>query len=275
MNLLRKNKKKKISISHIVNPVNVSQTSDLYIAQPVTFESMKRAKEFSKGIVKVSQYAVCYPEDDSIVPTFFRKTKNLERSILDEGMFKKYRKLPVLKDILDRLYVCSSADFFIYTNVDIALQPYFYAAVKKIIDQGHDAFVINRRTLPAEFENVAQIPLMYSTMGKSHIGHDCFVFRRNAYPEYILGKVGVGIPFVGRVLIWNLLANAKKFKEFKDLHLTFHIGEDKKWQDPKFKDYNDFNRGEATRVLKELDKNKNLIAFLKTHYPQYLTAMNL
>jgi hypothetical protein len=35
-------------LAHIVNPVAVDESSDLYIAQPITFDSMKTSKEYAK-----------------------------------------------------------------------------------------------------------------------------------------------------------------------------------------------------------------------------------
>ena len=35
-------------IAHIINPVVVSKSSDLYKAQPITFETMKLAKNYAR-----------------------------------------------------------------------------------------------------------------------------------------------------------------------------------------------------------------------------------
>jgi hypothetical protein len=35
-----------IWIAHIINPVDVGVSSDLFIAQPITFETMRVAREF-------------------------------------------------------------------------------------------------------------------------------------------------------------------------------------------------------------------------------------
>jgi len=68
----------------------------------------------------------------------------------------------LIQDILNRLYDESNADYFIYTNVDIAVMAHFYVSVSKIIELGYDAFVINRRTIPKCYKNVEDIPLMFS-----------------------------------------------------------------------------------------------------------------
>ena len=43
-----------ISIAHIVNPVKVNKSSDLFIAQPIVFETMRTAAEFAKDHRKMS-----------------------------------------------------------------------------------------------------------------------------------------------------------------------------------------------------------------------------
>jgi len=42
------------------------------------------------------------------------------------GTFRARRKLALIKDIMDILYESGGADYMIYTNADIPLQPYFY-----------------------------------------------------------------------------------------------------------------------------------------------------
>ncbi|MFQ5632930.1 MAG: hypothetical protein ACE5I1_29525, partial [bacterium] len=191
-------------IAHLVNPVLVRETSDLHLAQPVTIETMRVAREFARGKVEVELLTAQYPEDRPLVPEDFLATPDLDRSVLDVGTFKKARKLPLIADILDRLYEATDAEYLVYTNVDISLQPHFYMTVDSMIENGLDAIVINRRTIPGTYRRVAEIPLMYAEVGKKHEGHDCFIFRRDVYPRFQLGKVCIGAPMIGRVLLWNL-----------------------------------------------------------------------
>lgn len=245
------------TIAHIVNPVVVDETSDLFIAQPITFETMAIAQRFARNAVDVDLFTAQYAEDRPLVPDSFEATPDLTRSVLDLGTFRQARKLPLLRDILDRLYEASEAEYFIYTNVDIALQPHFYVAVRKLIRAGHDAFVINRRTISDRFTSVEEIPQMYVEAGQPHPGHDCFVFRRDAYPQYKLGNVCVGINWVGWILIQNLAWHAQKFREFTDRHLTFHIGDRHVWADRRYGDYIFHNKREAYRCISLLTKGEN------------------
>ena len=66
-------------LAHIVNPVVVGPSSDLFFAQPITFESMKAARHSAAGSVEVELLTTQYAEDRAIVPDGFRTTPDLER----------------------------------------------------------------------------------------------------------------------------------------------------------------------------------------------------
>ena len=243
-----------MQIAHIVNPVAVKKTSDLHAAQPVTFASMREAQDFARGEVAVRLLSAQFPEDEKIVPSWIDKTAHLERSVLDVGDFEQRRKLPILADILNRLGEVSDADYCIYSNVDIAPMPYFYRTIAQFIEGGIDAMVINRRTIVKHPSDPAQLPLIWAQAGENHPGHDCFVFKRTLLPKFELGEVCLGINWVGRVLLWNLAALADNFREFTNLHLTFHLGNDKTWKNDAYKDYVAHNRREAEKCVRQLEK---------------------
>ena len=243
---------RKRTIAHIINPVAASPASDLTTAQPITFESMRIARDFAGETCDVQLFTTQYPEDHRVLPSGFRPTPDLDRSVLDVARFQVPRKLPIMGDILDRLYAASDADYFIYTNVDIALLPNFYTSVACIIDSGVDACVINRRTIPAHYKSVEELPLMYADVGAKHPGYDCFVFRRDITSKLDLGTVCLGAPRVGVVLAGNLICFSKRFREYSDAHLTFHLGDDGPWQDPRFQDYTDHNTVERAAVFQRL-----------------------
>jgi hypothetical protein len=244
------------TIAHIINPVIVDETSDLLIAQPITFETMRIARKNVRGTAAVQLWTAQYPEDRSLVPNGWLMTPDLDRSVLDVGTFKHLRKLPLMRDILDRLYEATDAEYLIYTNVDIALMPHFYTVVDRFIEAGIDAFVINRRTISDRFTDTSEIMLMYAEAGQAHFGHDCFVFRRDVYPQYILGDVCIGVNWVGKILLQNLQHHAMRFKEFRSKHLTFHIGNQRVWENRENIDYIQHNTREAQRALMQL-KGRN------------------
>lgn len=70
-------------IAHIINPFKASKNSELHVAQPMVFQSMKLAKKFARGIVDVDLFSAQFPEDRDFVPDYFIKTKDLGRSIMD------------------------------------------------------------------------------------------------------------------------------------------------------------------------------------------------
>ena len=52
-----------ITIAHIINPVKVPITSDLYYAQPITFETMRIAKQYVEGKIEVHLFSANFLED--------------------------------------------------------------------------------------------------------------------------------------------------------------------------------------------------------------------
>lgn len=249
---------RRITLAHIVNPALVPPSSDLSVAQPITFATMSAAQTFATGHAEVELYSAQFPEDHAAVPPGFIKTPDLTRSVLDLRRFKLERRLPLLRDILDRLSDSTDAEYLIYTNADIALQAHFYVTVGAILRQGFDACVINRRTISTAYREPRDIPLMYAELGQPHPGHDCFVFARTAYSRYRLGSVCIGANWVGKTLLTNLICNATRFLECADLHLTFHRGDERAWRSEDRADYSDHNRAQLREVLQHYETQRAL-----------------
>jgi hypothetical protein len=244
-----------LSLSHVINPAAVDRSSDLFTAQPITFETMRIAREFSQNQVAVNLYAVQFQNEPRIpLPEGFLKLPDLQRSVADMKAFKQKRKLPLIKDILDSLFETANADYLIYSNADIALQPYFYLLAARLAGQGYDAFVINRRTIPGHYAQVAEIPLMYAESGEKHQGWDCFIIQRSLYPRFRVGTACIGSGWIGRVMITNMAALAKKFAVFGGMHATFHIGNRQAWKAVQFDDYREHNKSECRAILEEFDR---------------------
>ena len=239
-------------IAHIINPVKVGPQSDLYVAQPITFESIRVAKDAARLDCDVNLFSAQYEEDRITVPDFASMTPNLKRSMMDFGQFRTFRKLPLIRDILDRLYDSSTAPYLIYTNVDIAVQPHFYLSVCQIIKDGVDGMVINRRTISDKYKTAADLPQMYEEVGESHYGYDCFIFRRDIYPKFDLGNICIGAMSIGAALMMNIACFSSVFREFLDLHLTFHLGNAEIWRQPQLYEYQRFNQQEYIGILNRL-----------------------
>ncbi len=245
-----------IRIAHIVNPVPAAAASELGVAQPVTFATMRSARALAARVAAADVELLAVQlkgESEVSLPPDFARLAPLKRSVADLREFRRRRNLPLLGDILQRLYDASAADTLIYTNVDIALQPHFYWAVARLTAGGHEAFAVNRRTLHGHFRGLADLPLMYAELGREHKGWDCFVFRRSLVPQLHLGRVCIGAGWVGRALLANLACLARNFKVFTDLHLTFHIGNEQAWKADDVSDYVEHNRGECRRILLDLE----------------------
>lgn len=249
-----------MKIAHIINPFFVDKKSRNYFVQQITFESLKKAKEFSKDKIEISLYVTGYEEDLEMMPDGFLRTDLMHKSVLDFGDFKIQRKLPLLGDILNSLNNSTRADYFIYSNVDIAVMPNFYETVKRHIESGFDAFVINRRTISDNYDCISQLPLMYAELGIPHPGYDCFVFKRSLFNKFRLYNICIGVPYIGLALYMNLVTFSKRFAKFTNAHLTFHLGDDKPWMDEKYQDYTLHNYTENDKVIDYLryhiDPNK-------------------
>ena len=212
------------TLAHIINLFQPAESSDLKLAQEVTVKSMVRARNSSKNPDSIQLLSAQTKADRTIVPSEFLATSDLTRNVTDVRPFSKKMNLPILKDILDRLYKESDAEYLVYSNVDIGLQPHFYDAVNEIIATGHDAFMINRRRIEEKFDSADQLDEMLAEKGKSHPGFDCFVFKRELYPQFSLAEVCIGVPFIEITLSQNLFCFAENPKVFTDEYLTFHIG---------------------------------------------------
>lgn len=213
-----------IKLAHIINPVSAPPGSELHRVQPITLESIRRARELTAAGVDVELYAVGYEEDGPVIPSFFLRLDDLDRSVLDLGSFTKKKKLPLIADILSRLHENTDSDWLIYTNADICLMPQFYSAVAAMIAEGHDAILITRRRISAAYGNIDQLPMMYSEIGGYHPGYDTFVFHRSLLDRFVLDHICIGVPFIEVTLLHNFIAFAKNLRHADDLHLTFHIG---------------------------------------------------
>jgi hypothetical protein len=259
-----------LKIAHLVHPGDVPPTSDLVAAQPVTFASMVAARDFAIGTVEVELLAVKLNDELPVVPDAFRWLPDLERCVADVADFRQPRKLALVADLLERLYEHTDAEYVIYTNVDIALQPHFYLTVASIIESGVDGFTINRRTISNRHSTPDALPMMYAEVGEPHPGYDCFVCRRDALPGYRMAGICIGSGWIGRALRLNLKIGAERYEDYPDLHATFHIGNERAWWSASAREYWYYNAREYRRALRDLADNAKACAM-----PEYEEACRL
>lgn len=239
-----------IHLAHIINPVFAKPGSELHIAQPLVFQSMINAQQLATNVATVELFTTQYPEDRQVVPQGFTILPDLKRSVLDMHSFTQQKKLPLLADILQAVHESSSAEYIVFTNADIILMPQFYGAVAELIEQGHDALIINRRRIERKYDKVEQLPLLYSETGMSHPGYDCFVLRRSLIPKLILKGICVGVPFIGVSMAHNLFAFTDHLKVVDDMHLTVHQGVEV--MPKRDAEYYTYNRAEFDKVIAQL-----------------------
>ena len=253
------------TVAHIINPFKANKSSDLFIAQPLTFQSILLAKEKANSFINVELLSAQFEEDKDFVPPQFRQTINLNQSVLDKHKFNIPIKYPLLIDILERLYNESNAEYLIYTNVDIGLYPDFYLKVNDFINEGYDAFIINRRRLSSKYNEPSLLNELFKDSGKSHPGFDCFVFHRSLFPKLKLQGICIGVPFIEISFSQNLLALSKKFRLFDNEFITFHIGmEIYKKRAPK--EYFNYNKNQFWKLVPELQSKMELKKFPYSNY---------
>ncbi|MEM6885841.1 MAG: hypothetical protein AAF571_12500 [Verrucomicrobiota bacterium] len=229
-----------IKISHIIKMVEICdaiKSSYLHIAQPITAKSMLRAKELASSEMEVELLAVWHQEETVELPAGFTFAGHLDRwcwNYFPELKDEKRKDLPLLGDILEKLYETSDAEWVMYTNLDIGLYPHFYLRVKEFIEAGYDAICINRVELPESYGGTLIDEDNYTdylfAKPDRHPGIDCFVFQRSIIPKLDLRGCFIGFPPIGQVLKTQIEKHSRKPLWVKDEILTFHIGKTSYWK---------------------------------------------
>jgi len=221
-----------VRIRHVINTVDPDHPN-LGAAQALTLASISQAITATRG--HAVEVVAVRDGDDPLPVGPLVDAPILIRSLRDV-LGDVVRPLPFLADLLNGFDLPASGaddpgwDLGVYTNIDIALQPYFYELVSELHADGHDGFTINRRTVPNRPER--SITWLAAQAGLPHPGHDCFVFTPALLRRIHVGDVCVGTPGVGKPLLWGLTLEAGRFRDFPDLHATFHLGNDMTWSGP-------------------------------------------
>lgn len=248
----------KPGFTHVVNPYACPEGSAGAGMQALTFHAMRKAgiayEALYPGEASVRFAAVAHDEDMAFASSHFSQTARIERSAMDVGDFKIARKLPLLFDVLDQgRKLARAEDFLIFTNVDICPTLGFYDAMAALIGLGYDAIVINRRTVDSYPFHPALAPVMAASIGNFHHGFDCFVFPASMLDGFIMGTAIIGQGGVARPLLYNMVARARRMIMLKDVHLTYHLGDDRNWNGQDNLDYVAHNITEAMQVIVQTD----------------------
>lgn len=239
---------------HVVNTSDFVHAPGMRRAQSVTLGTMELARQYARSAgIHVDQVAVCFSDERAVLPDGILERDGLRSSVQDHVPGAP-RRLPLIAEILAIGLEGADASHAIYTNVDISLVPHFYVAVAAMLAAGDPSLIVNRRTIP-DFANRRTLPaleVMASFAGRPHPGRDCFAFPLDAVEQFVVGRTVIGADGVGRVLQWNLEAVCGPVTWRKDLHLTFHLGDDQPWRDPAHAAVNTFNLRETVAVYDAL-----------------------
>jgi FkbM family methyltransferase len=260
--------------AHIINTYSSPPGSAAHTTQEFTFGALERAKELAKGKADVDLVSVNLAEDMNFPPPIFRKAEALERTVLDIENFHVPRKLPLVFDIVEKgIAAAGDAEFIVFSNADICPMPHFYEFVSSLLDLGFDTLLINRRVAGTFPLDKRWRSLFESDYGGPHPGFDCFVFPAKFARQFVRGNSCVGIPYVMRGLLYNLVALSRNMLILTDVHATYHIGSDSAWNHPELEDYTRFNRNQTNTVLDGLAQNpaarRRLRDFCKNHQEEF------
>ena len=240
-----------VRITHVVNPFPATPGSEHDRAQKVSLATMDRARRVAAVTdpdVKVRHVAAVLSGEAPEEAGRFDEVLTLGRSVLDLKTFAHPRPLPLIHDILTAPDLPDD-EILIYTNADIALTDGFYGFVARLLRDGFDAIIINRRDIANGWTGPDDIAIMSAEVGRSHSGADCFAFRAGLRKRFEPWSGCLGIPHVMRPLCHNMLVSAESPCMLLDAHVTFHIGSDASWRNSKYNDYRAHNLAEADRVF--------------------------
>lgn len=240
-----------IRLLHAVNLYG--RDGGLCATQKATTDSMRAAVgngDADDGKTRLVQ--IQDNHDPDLTPLGFRRARALDRNVGDVYDFDQPVAFPLLFDILDRAFEMSRpGEFIVYTNSDICLQPHFYRVIRELIRCGFDAITVNRRTVG---EGLSAYPAVFaqSEIGLSHPGFDCFVFSRDRYLSYMKSDVCIGVGGVMRALLFNMVAFSDAMLMLKNVSLTYHFGDDRRWEQPDRVEHTRFNLRTYLAALGEL-----------------------
>lgn len=267
-----------IRLAHVINIVPPGTNATLEKEQEITLRCMVNAHEHDRDPGQTQLLAMCFEDEKALAPEGVTLLPVLKRSVKDKIPDIK-KRLPYLKDILALTLEHTNADYIIYTNADICVVPRFYNLVRRYIQKGHDAIVINRRRVSAAYLHNPDLELMFAETGMEHPGYDCFVFKRELFQRFILEDVCIGVPPACNDLFHNFFCFAQNPVLYSEKQLTYHIGTDlhKQWGE---KHLEKANYAEMKKMFRKLRPYLDIskfpgaeLPFFKRHFKWLMSPM--
>lgn len=249
-----------VSFTHILNPFTASAGSVNEIASRLTWRTLRvaHANATRQGLT-VDCCAVILAGDESAIEGPASRSAYLSRTIQDIATLKPTRPFPLISDILSAGAIDSKSTHIIFSNMDIAVQPDFYVALKNICCHmvGRDVpFTVPRINIDATLVS-GDLSDMYKASGPLGVGFDCFVIPRGLIMQLDLGTCCIGAPHFDQMLLIALdVLSAYKVRRLYDQRLTFHLGNDIAWTS--MLDYIEHNLAESIAAIERI-KRKNVI----------------
>ena len=222
----------RLRLAHIVSPVDRPTSEELGFAQSISFEAQQEALKLAPSHIELTYIALHYRREAIELPSFYHHRFFLSRSINDICPSSRPKYLPLIAEIM-ALAAQVDADYYIYSNIDIILQPYFYAFLSNYLslkqtydgsDNKYEALIVNRRRIPYLRMSYRKLSAYSTRWGATHPGFDCFLLSKRLLHRLFLGSICVGVPFIGVAMAYNVFAYAQRWKLFEYENLSFHLG---------------------------------------------------
>jgi hypothetical protein len=244
-----------VSFTHIINPFVCEPHTEHGIASRITYASLIPAMEHARQAgVEVEINAVILPGEEAAIAAPAKLGGHLPRTVQDIRTLNPRRPFPLIADILKAGSASATSSHVIYTNMDIGLQPDFYAQLRTLIETRFDEdtpFIVYRRNIPGHYTGIEQLPAMYDEPGEVAYGFDCFVFPRAYVSKLDLGHCCIGAAHFDYLMFMALDAvSGFRVQRVNDVPLTFHVGNDINWSGQI--DYIEHNLAESMAAIQRM-----------------------
>jgi hypothetical protein len=249
-----------VSFTHILNPFSTKVGSPHEAANRVTWQTLRVAHSQARAHgLSVECKSVIFPEDEAAVDAPTTTIAYLNRSVQDIKQLSPHRAFPLIADLLSIGAADETSTHIIFSNMDIAVQPHFYLALRDLYSgplEREVPFTVPRLNIDEKLVN-GTLEQMYQASGPIGVGFDCFVLPRELVSKLDLGACCIGAPHFDQLLLIELdVLSGHKAKRLYDQRLTFHFGNDIAWTT--MMDYIEFNLAESLAAIDRI-KRKHLI----------------